>query len=211
MLTSLNGLEGDGSVVDASVEATAPDANDATSEDAVVAPGDATLDAVDAGDVTQGDGGPCSGPLILGANDPTIPGTDIIGVGSIDAYGYTAGTGGTARCAWIHLEAVGGGLQIGVYSHGDAGPNQLKAAGILPSPKVGWNPVVLDQSITIAKDEIYWIGLLCASSPAPTIRAVGACPNGNLKMWARLASTLPLQFSGTGPNAECSAPFYLTP
>ena len=203
VLPDLDALQGGvASTGDASVDALA----DVTSSDALGADG-----ALDAPPDATGDGGPCSGPLVLGANDPTIPGTDIIGIGSIDAYGYTAATSGTVRCAWIHLEGVGGGLQVGVYSHGDAGPNQLQAAGIIPSPKVGWNAVVLDKPITIAKGDVYWIGLLCAAAPPPTIRAVGACPNGNLKMWAQLTSSLPLQFSGTGPNSECSAPFYLTP
>ncbi len=204
VLPDLDALQGGvASGVDASVDAPA----DAKPGDALVTDAPADAPVAEGG----GDGGPCSGPLVLGANDTTIPGTDIIGIGSIDAYGYTASASGTVRCAWIHLEGVGGGLQVGVYSQGDAGPSQLKAAGIIPAPKVGWNPVVLDQSITIAKGEVFWIGLLCASAPPPTIRAVGACPNGNLKMWAQTTSSLPLQFNGTGPNAECSAPFYLSP
>lgn len=187
---------------DASVDAT-PDAKDSGTSDGA---------ADVAADVVSDDAGPCSGPLIVGANDPTIPGTDVIAVGSIDAYGYTAQASGTARCAWIHLEGTGGGLQVGVYSHGgDAGPSNLKAAGILSSPKTGWNAVVLDKPIAVTKGEVLWIGLLCAASPTPTIRAVGACPTGNLNRWSRLTSSLPLDFAGYGPNAECSAPFYLSP
>lgn len=200
LLPDVDGLHGSSPSPDASVVDAALDG-----------PADATDAAKDASTDVVGDGGPCSGGLLVGSNDVTIPGTDYIGVGTIDAYGYTAVASGTARCAWIHLEGIGGGLQIGVFKNGASSPGALVAAGFITTPKVGWNAVVLDQAVPINPGDVLWIGLLCGSSPTPLIRAVGACGAGQFKMYSQFTFTLPSPFVGTGPNPECGAPFYLTP
>jgi hypothetical protein len=215
VFTSLGSLEparGDASaVVDASSEdAPNPDTPDGAKDAQVNA--DASVDAAnDALPDATDDAGACKGPLLVGSSDISAASSDMVAMGSTDAYGYLAVTTGTARCAWVHLLSAGTGLQLGVYSHSSpGGPSQLQATATIAVPKVGWNVAILDMTISITQATKLWLALLVTGT-APTIRVSSSCLDSTLTRVSRTGFTMPQTFNGTSTGTDCSAPFYLTP
>lgn len=155
-------------------------------------------------------GGPCSGPLLVGTS--TIEtGTNTIGAGSLDAFGYSAVGTGLATCAYVYInEDLGPPLHVGVYESGSDLPTKLLGRAIVDRPKRGWNTARLEKPLMIEQKEVYWLGVI--STEPFTMPTRQGCSSRLQLIFVTNAGSLTDTFpTNNRRDTLCDSPIYLTP
>jgi len=199
-LTRLDGLSSDGG---------ASDGGDGSTD---VVLSDAINDVVSEPSV---DAGPCVASPLIGTSDVSGLMNDYISQGALDVIRFTTKDAGTARCAWLYVQAIEpqvSSVFVGAYDLDVSGnPSKLLATASLSAPpKVGWNAAVLDSPLTLDAGQQLWIGAVSPTGNLPVLDTT-QCSASNAVREDQPVTFPPSTFVQTATFPACDMGVYLGP